>query len=304
MNKLLSSFWSLLLLAATVATTSCGTDTEEVTPAAPSITLSAADETGTTVNVGEAVTFTVSVNAPGGFNVIRVDKTVGTGSTVQFDEETKTPGQTVTSFTYNFAYTPTSDEAGQNIYFDFEVVDDAGLTSTHEFVVTVNEPAILTYQTVLLGGQQNSTEGSFYNARDNQVYLMAAAKNNKDKVDLLYYFGANNLATIAAPTDADSHEVFGTTNLQGMVNATNFVRTTAAFANITTASHISNAWLEQKSGQVDTKVINLKVGDVFAFQLADARGYRLGVAEVVGMDNTTAGSRKITLNIKTQSTDN
>ncbi len=304
MNKLLSSFWSLLLVAATVVTTSCGTDeTEEVTVAAPSISLSAADETGATVNVGEAVTFTVNVVAPGGFNVIRVNKTVGTGSTVEIDEEAKTPGQTVTSFTYDFAYTPTSDEAGQSIYFDFEVVDDSGKATTHEFVLTVNEPAILSYQTVLMGGQTNSTDGSFYNAKDNQVYLLAAAKNNKAKVDLLYYFGATNLATIAAPTDTDSQEVFGASNLQGMTNATNFVRTTATFANVTTASHISNAWLEQKSGEVDTKVSELVEGDVFAFQLADARGYRLGVAEVVSIQGES-GTGKITLNIKTQSTDN
>ena len=292
-------------MASTILVTSCGKEAEDVTPAAPSITLSGlTDPTGTTANVGQAVSFTVNVTAPGGFNVIRVDKTVGTGSTVTFAEQAKTPGQTVSTFAYNFDYTPSSDDAGKTVTFDFVVTDDNAKQSQQTFVVTVNEPPIHTYQAVLLGGQDNTTDGSFYNVINNAVYMMAAAKSNKDKVDFVYYYGANNLATIAAPTNADAKSVFGATNLEGMNNATDFVRTTAVFADITKASHLTNAWLEKKSGTVDTQVKNLEVGQTFAFQLAQGRGYRIGVAKVVSIEGLLAGSRKITLDIKVQSINN
>ncbi|AHM61916.1 hypothetical protein D770_18320 [Flammeovirgaceae bacterium 311] len=296
-----------MFMASMVLSTSCGTQEEEdVTPAAPSISISGVtDHAAATANVGQVVSFSVNVIAPGGFNVIRVDKTVGTGSTVDYAEQSKNPGQTVTSFTYAFTFTPNAAEAGQAVTFDFVVVDDNGKQSEHTFVVTVNEPPINSYQTVLLGGQNNSSVPSFYNARDNASYLMAAAKNNKDKVDFLYYFGATNLATVAAPTNADAQTVYGATNLTGMNNATDFVRTTAVFADITKASDIANAWLEKKSGSVATQVKDLKANDVFAFQLADARGYRIGVAQVVSVEgNYASTAQKITLNIKIQSTDN
>lgn len=292
------------MVAALVVTTSCGTDNEDLTPAAPSISLSGvADQNGATLDVNQSISFTLNVNAPGGFNTIRVDKTIGMGSTVELGTESKAPGQTVTSFTYPFSYAPTSDEAGKNIVFDFVVTDDNGKTTAHEFVVTVNEPVINVYQAVLMGAQSNTTTGSFYNARENQVYLIGAAKNNPDKVDFVYYYGATNKATVAAPTNEDAKSVFGATNLQGMNNASNFVRTTANFASITTASAITNAWLEQKTGTVDTQVKDLAVGQVFAFQLADKRGYRLGVAEIVSIEGAS-NTGKITLNIKTQSSDN
>lgn len=302
MNKVLYSFWSLMLVASMVFNTSCGQE-EDVTPAAPFINISGVtDPTGTTANVGQAVSFTVDVAAAGGFSSIRVDKTVGTGSTTTYGEQAKPAGQTITSFTFPFSYTPTSAEAGQRVTFDFVVTDDNAKSSTHTFVVTVNEPAISTHQAVLMGAQKNTAEGSFYNAIDKQVYLLGAAQNNKGKVDLLYYYGANNLATLAAPTDADSKVVFGETNLQGMNNGTNLVRTTAVFADVKTSSDIRNAWLEKKAGTVDTKVTSLKVGDVVAFQLADTRGYRLGVAQVVSVDAVNTG--KITINVKMQTVDN
>ena len=290
------------MVASMVFTTSCGQE-EDVTPAAPSIEIEgAADATGTTVNVGEAVNFSVKVAALGGFNTIRVDKTVGTGSTTTYVEQAKPAGQTITTFTLPFTYTPTAAEAGKKVTFDFTVTDDNTKTSAHTFVVTVNEPAISEHQTVLMGAQRNAAEGSFYNAINKQVYLLSAAQNNKTSVDLLYYYGANNLATLAAPTDADSKAVYGETNLQGMTNATNFTRTTAVYADVKTSSDIRNAWLEKKTGTVDTKVTSLKVGDVVAFQLADSRGYRLGVAQVVSVDAVNTG--KITLNVKMQTVNN
>ena len=304
MKKVLYSFWSLLMVASMVLTTSCGKEEEDVTPAAPSISFTGVtDPSGTTVNVGQAVNFTVDIAAPGGFNNVVVKKTVGNGSTTDFDSESKAAGQTVTSFTYPFSYTPISADAGQNVTFDFVVEDDNGKKSTKTFVVSVNEPALLNYTAVLLGGKDNATVGSFYNAKDNSVYLQTAAQNNKDKVDFLYYYGANNLATISAPTTEDAKTVFGATVLQGMNNATNFVRTTADFAAVTTSSQITNAWQNQKSGAVANDVKSLQVGDTFVFELAASRGYRLGIAKVSNIQGTT-GSRTITLDIKLQSTDN
>lgn len=304
MNKLFYSFWSLMLMGAMVLTTACGQE-EDVTPEAPAITLSGVtDPTTATANVGQAVSFKVNIAAPGGFNVIRVDRTIGTGSTVTHAEQAKTPGQTVTSYAYDFSFTPTADMAGKAVTFDFVATDDNSKQATHTFVVNVNEPAILSYTAVLLGGQSNPDKGSFYNAIDNTVYLMAAAKNNKAKVDMLYYFGATNKATISAPNSTDAKAVFGATDLEGMTNATEFVRTTAVFENITKASEITSAWAEKKTGTIGAQVTDLSVGHTFAFQLAQGRGFRIGVAKVEKIEGTTDGTRSITLSVKLQSTNN
>ncbi|WP_224999377.1 hypothetical protein [Cesiribacter sp. SM1] len=307
MNKLLYSFWSLLFMASIVLTTSCGTEEEDVTPAAPSITVTGiADPAAATANVGQAVSFTVSVVAPGGFNVIRVDKTVGTGATADYDEKAKDPGQTITAYSYSFTYTPTADVAGQDVTFDFVIVDDNGKQVQHTFVLTVNEPEMLNRTAVLLGGQKNTTQGSFYNTIDNAIYLMAAAKSNKEKVDFVYYYGATNKATIAAPTSQGAKEIYTATDLTGMTNTTDLVKVTTNFDAITKSSHITGVWAEKVNTSVADQVTDLKVGDVFAFQLASTRGYRIGVAKVTTIEgadyNSTA--QKITLHIKMQSVDN
>ncbi len=309
MNKLMYSFWSLLFMASMVLTTSCGTQEEEdVTPAAPAITITGiTDPASATANVGQAVNFTVNVVAPGGFNVIRVDKTVGTGATADYAEKSKEAGQTVINFTYDFTYTPTADVAGQDVTFDFEVVDDNGKQAQHTFVLSVNEPVMLERTTVLLGGQKNTTQGSFYNTIDNAVYLMAAAKSNKDKVDFVYYYGATNKATIAAPTSQGAKDIYTATDLTGMNNTTDLVKVTTNFDAITKSSHIAGVWAEKVNNSVSDQVTDLRVGDVFAFQLAGGtRGYRIGVAKVLTIEgadyNSTA--QKITLHIKMQSVNN
>ncbi len=61
---------------------------------------------------------------------------------------------------------------------------------------------------VLLGGQGNSTEGSFYNAIDNDVLRFSEASTSSDEVDFLYYWGATNEHSIAALDDSGAQSVF------------------------------------------------------------------------------------------------
>lgn len=87
-----------------------------------------------------------------------------------------------------------------------------------------------------------------------------------------------------------------------MNNATYFKRVAVTFGEIRYSKEIRNAWLEQNNSAVDTQVTALQVGDTFAFQLDESRGYRLGVAQVVSVEGTSGG--RITLNVKIQTVDN
>ena len=307
MNKILYSFWSLLLLASTVLTSSCGSD-EDVTPAAPAISLSASNAQGTTVNSGQMVAFVVQVTAPGGFASMKVTKAVGTSSASIFDEVGK-PATQINNYNYPFEYTPSSAEAGKAVTFTFEVTDLNGKKNSHDFVITVNDHPIHTYQTVLMGGQSNPSLGSFYNAIENRVYLYAEASANKPKVDFVYYFSTTSQtptnATIAAPMNTSARNAFTAAgmSLDGMNNQTYFVRMTKAYNEVTTSTGLANAYTESISSTnpSDTRIANLEANQVFAFMLAESRGYRYGIAQVVSVQGTTAGDRKITLNIKIQS---
>jgi hypothetical protein len=59
---------------------------------------------------------------------------------------------------------------------------------------------ILRYTTIILGAQQNASNGNFYSISGNQVFTQAEAYNNQGLIDLVYYFdtGADG-NTLASP---------------------------------------------------------------------------------------------------------
>lgn len=296
MNKFPFSIWSLLIMASIFVATSCKDDDDEpLSP--PTITISGTDQLeAVTVNPGQAVGFTVTVNAPGGFSALHITKSGGVATQpLVFNRGEKVEN----TFSHQFAFSPSIEEAGETIIYTFKALDEAGLEVVKTYSITVSVPVISEFLDVVIGGRYNKSIGNFYSMLDNRVFLHSQAVENKASVDFLFYYNETNKFTIAAPTDAYTNIVYDESlSLEGMNNNTFFVRSSAVYADITTPEQVESAWYTMAQGEPSTLLPNIEVGVVFAFRMDASRGSRIGVAEVLSLENVTPGSRKVTLRIK------
>lgn len=316
MKRFLNHYLSLTFIASLFLITSCGEDPVEPGVDAPAIEFSG--DQPETVEVGETVSFTVNAATPEGFNRLFITKEVGTLSPVTVIDTSRAAGSTApTSITYDFTYTPTAEEAGETVFFDFLLVDDEGNDATATYTVEVNEIPFEEYTTILLGGQLHGTEPSFYNAIDNERMGYTAANANPNEVDFVYYYVTSGdtppEATIGAPANEETRITWNSTeNSQGepltlsdeMDNETSFKNvTTTTYADITTGGQLVDAYVENLN-TANTRITNLVEGQTFAFVLDEDRGSRIGVVEVADISGESGAERTITLNVKVQTVDN
>lgn len=90
----------------------------------------------------------------------------------------------------------------------FRITSEGGLTDEKELnvVITAAGVAVKKISDIELGSW-NDPIGSFYNTVDEMAYTVSAAKQNQEKVDFLFFLGAVNLNTIAAPDDEDANTI-------------------------------------------------------------------------------------------------
>ncbi len=312
MKKLFYSYWSLLLAASLLITTSCGTDEEDgtITPGAPAFTITGTDDvTGTTVDVGEPVSFTVNVTAPGGFNVIRVQKTVGeTGTPEDFDEESRPSGQTTESYAYDFSYTPTAEEAGQAVYFDFVAVDDAGLSNTYEYIITVNEAQLISYEEELLYAPLgNNTSQTWFSTSTGETYSSAQVNESQETIsadiDFGYFYGVDEFGpTIASVAN---YPIAAGQGDWSASNATLIKKTeleASAFFEASSAATVQQAYdaatFEDENNQ--GRATNLEVGDVLVFMTDPNKegGSKMGLIHVSEIVEGAGTEGRILINVK------
>jgi hypothetical protein len=191
----------------------------------------------------------------------------------------------LTKVELDYTYTiPTTVGDGTEITISFEVTDKKDNVTTKDETFTAVGPAatVNRYTTVLMGSQDNNTIGSFYSTSTNEVFMQADAAANKDIIDLIYYFGANNKATVAAPADDDSQIVFST--LDNTYNLTSFNVApgldATAFDALTSVDAISSLTYDV------TKATELAVGDIVAFETVNGK---YGAFKVTAIAGTTYG---------------
>lgn len=169
--------------------------------------------------------------------------------------------------------------------------DDKSISSTLSIKI---DAGITSYTAKLLGAQDNATDGSFLATSTGSVYLLADAKTNSGVVDLVYFYGATNFATLAAPSNADAQTVFSQITSWTTKNATSLklAASTTDFAGINTASGAEAAY-NAATGAVGTKANSLKANDIVAFKTAAGK---YGLAKVVSIATGATGS--ITIDVK------
>lgn len=189
------------------------------------------------------------------------------------------------------------------------IVASVGFTACEEEEDTTPTPTPVVYGDVnsysakMMGGQNNATLGSFLATNNGEVITSTAAGAStaiQARVDLVYFYGTNNQASMGAPNDsvvAIAHT--GSTTLPSWTtkNATKFVKTT-----ITPAQFIASAndslVKTIDAATISGSFVNMLVsGNVVAFKTA---GGKLGLFHVQSVDGTTGTDRSITINVKVQ----
>lgn len=232
MKNLKSFFLGAIVCA--VAATGCNKDNEN--PIISDASLSDA-----TPNVGDTVTLTATISDVEGLAKIRVLELAGASTTGSEVFQADAEGGSY-SLTYDYVVSANAAD-GEQVTLRIEATDDNKkedlvnvVTEDVDFVVTYPAPTgnqLAHYSAVLMGAHNNATLGSFYSSSDNTVRLQADANSNSSLIDIIYYYGSTNFATLTAPDDATVNGGPGNLSLAtGFTtkNATRFGSTTLDFA--------------------------------------------------------------------------
>jgi hypothetical protein len=186
----------------------------------------------------------------------------------------------------------------ENTTFTLTVTDKDGLTSSETVTVTVEASAdpINSYTAILMGGQDNLSIGSYLDADAGTVRLKAAAITNAATIDVVYYYGSTNHATLTAPDDATVNGGAGNLTLCtdfSVKNATRFGSSSVSSADFTAMTN--DALLTGITGLSASKMTAVAEGNIIAFQTAAGKKGLIKVASI-----TTGAGGTITLDVKVQ----
>ncbi len=191
-------------------------------------------------------------------------------------------------------------EAGSERW-TFEIVDKDGQSASVSLNITA-APVANVYTAILMGGQNNTAVGSFWSSLDNKVMKQAEAVANQNKVDLLYFYGTVNQATIAAADDDQAaiawNNIFNTWSVK---NATRFKKIGSIDWNQVT-EYNDEMIVANATNLTDSRANMLQVGDIVAFQTAatSANPGKKGLFKVLSIDGTMGADRTITIEVKIQ----
>jgi len=155
-----------------------------------------------------------------------------------------------------------------------------GPTVVGDWQFTIGNP--LTF-----GAQSNASTGSFYNVVGKSVLLKAAADGAPASVDFIYFYGATNKATFAAPDFDDVKQVFASVGNWSTKNATRFKKLPTSAK----SSEPDADWWED--AVTENRANDLTAGQLVVFQTASTRTNSQGepiqgVFEVVSINGTNS----------------
>jgi hypothetical protein len=184
--------------------------------------------------------------------------------------------------------------------YELTVADKDGLTASQSVVITVDASMaggpIDTYTAILMGGQGNLDLGSFLDAESGTVYKIDAATSNQSLIDVVYYYGSQNLATLTAPDDATVGGGSGNLSLCESWTTKNGTRfgtasiSAAEFDNI-----VNDIQIAAETGISDSKKTQLAVGNVLSFLTVNGKKGLIKVSAI-----TTGSTGTITIDVKIQ----
>lgn len=242
-----------------------------------------------TITKDSSLHYTVSIKADGKIDAITIDKSVTLGSAATITHPTVASGFSgQTSYTIDF--TDPIIYAQCPISYTFNVTDKNSnkatwvLTITKATASTGTKLTVSTFTGKTFGALHNSA-GSFASLSTGTIYSQTQADASSSSIDAIYYYGATNHATIAAPNDVTVGAGASNTNLAvnfTTLNATTFYKFGQEGAGVW-AAVITGAVYDFSTISASislTKVTTLAPGDVIAFKTAAGKYGLINVTSV------------------------
>ncbi len=236
---------------------------------------------------------TAASNSSSGANLSLLELTRVYNNTTWFSWDTAI---NVSYYSIDITMTSLNVEGTEKIYL--KVTDKDGQSNEISLNITTESTAgpITAFDQKILGSYQSTTGSSFASA-DGAIYSLAEAKANQSKVDWMYFYGASDLATLAAPDDTHAALVFNnaTNGLQTWTtkNATRFrkVSTVIDWNSITDDTIIMT---EAATEPDQTRIATLAKDDVLLFKTVTGKYGMIKVNNIaVGADGTIDISVKV-----------
>lgn len=284
---------SMLAIAGMLFLSSCGDDEEDPAPKGATVGLIATDSSvsgDVTLTVGSQ--FGILVSASKGDRNMDTWSILRDGVALTNFQDLDVPD--ADAFTVPVSGIDVPLTAGSYTY-TFQVTSNGGATGSVSWVVTAEAPSSFTeFSGVELGGQTNPTFGSFYTASNGDVQLVSEAKpDGGATVDLFFYFGTTNGATLWSPQDnqALTADLFGSA---GFGLSTWTTRKDTKLDRTTSLTYDSATPADVAAASVTgTKVTMLTNTDVILFETEE--GLK-GIIEILSVP--ADGSGTLTFNAK------
>ena len=294
---------NLLVLAALgslVTFSSCDGD-DDGTPPQPNLTLTANSDSVQAV-AGDTISFEVNVNHEKDLESF----TVAGNPPTRVD--TSISGIGSQGFNYQFSYVvPGSLGAGTEVDFTFTVTDEDQESASQEYkvIVTQSGSALNEYTAIMMGADRNSEFGSFYSTSENNVYKVSGVNgensDNRSLVDFIFYYGDDNNASIAAPSD-ETATVFDVYNVQNWSdnerNGTNFSTSVGLSFSEVSSDNINQVRSAVEGGN-NTLAKKLSEGDVVGFitESGNAGAFRV---DEISVPSSSDRESSIELSVKVE----
>lgn len=302
MKKFRNYYLSVLAIASLGFMTSCGDDDEIEPEERPTIEFIGG--TGFTsgdksVPAGEQITTkVVARSGQSDTNLERFTIKVSTnGATpATLFDTTDLKGE---SFEYTASFF-TQGVAGTSVY-TYTIEDNKGRTSDNSYTITTTSTStgpLNTFSTQLLGSYNNAAPGFFATSTGTR-YFRNTAINNQGAIDFVYFYGASNQATLAAPNDPDANTISELKlNTWTTKNATTFKRTALTPQGFTAIADVNALQVAYNSGTDTTPTSRanmLAVGQVIAFK---TQAGKRGLIHVKAL--TPGADQSITIDVKVE----
>jgi hypothetical protein len=248
----------------------------------------------TTISAGSQIKIGITAKSNGDDNLTNF-KVTSNDTTTLFDE-----GFNVPDFDKDITIIKNSLEIE---VINITISDISGKKASLSFTITKageNWGNILEYS-FLLGGQSNTTTGSFVSLQNGVTYMQDEAFNNQTLIDLCYYYAsATDLATIASPGANLSNIYSGTTDpVNWTIKNTTYFSRNIVNMNVEMFDTISNDKFiianMTTTSEGGRKAKNLVAGNIYAFVNQAGKN---GLLKVINQTGSETGDIEFVIKIQ------
>ena len=207
-------------------------------------------------------------------------------------------------------------DATEDFVVSYELQESDGtVVDSEDFAITLDiSSEAIVYQRVLLAaplgqvpGERNSK--TFFSATNGQIYTVDEVVNGtngatSDSIHFGYYYGVDNLASIASPAEYPSNvQNLGPNGANwGTLNETLFRQvsglTPESFDDITLSDAVEQQFESASSADESGEINQIAVGSVYAFSFSEGDETRFGIFRVDEINPGAGSDDSITLTVK------